>query len=341
MYCRKLMGGGKPFHKINKSLKRLAVLFLLLVLLVSCNKANKKSRIVIYTVADENQMAFYKEGLNKRFPEYDISMEFISSGSGAARVKAEGVKTAADILATWEVSYLGLIKDNLVPLEWIDNSIFTDDVISHEKIYVPELRNSGAIIINTNVIKEKGLPVPESYEDLLKPCYKGLIAMPNPKTSGSGYMFLKNLVNVWGEDEAFSYFDKLSQNILQFTPSGTGSVNLLLQNEVAVSLGITAQAVNLINNGAPFKILFFKEGAPFSVYAHSIIRGRENKKGVKEVFDYLALTLTPECDALYYPEKIYKDKDFYVKNYPSPIPYGDMRGDTTEEKVRLLEKWIY
>lgn len=307
---------------------------------VSCKKDNR-SRIVIYTVADENQLAFYKSGLEKKFPEYDISLEFISSGSGAARVKAEGNKTAADILATWEVSYLGMIKDNLATLSWIDNGIFVDDVVPKDKLYVPELRNSGAIIINKDIFKQRNLPIPTSYEDLLQPCYKGLISMPNPKSSGSGYMFLKNLVNAWGEEKAFAYFDKLSDNILQFTPSGTGAINLLMQNEVAVALGITAQAVNLINKSAPFEILFFKEGAPFSVYSHAIIKGREKKKGVKEVFDYLAFTLTPECDALYYPEKIYKNKDFHVKNYPTNIPYGDMRGDTTEEKVRLLDKWMF
>lgn len=324
--------------------KKLLVMILSIVALsllsLSCN-SKKKDRIVIYTVADENQMAFYQKGLSEKFPEYDISMEFVSSGSGAARVKAEGSRTAADILQTWEVSYLGLVKDNLETLSWIDNDIYMPDLVSVEKYYVPELRNSGAIVINTRVMKEKGLPYPQSYEDLLKPIYKGLVAMPNPKSSGSGYMFLRNLVNEWGEDEAFNYFNRLSENILQFTPSGTGSINLLLQNEVAISLGITAQAVNLINSGAPFEILFFKEGAPFSVYAHAIIKGRVEKKGVREVFDYLAFTLTPECDALYYPEKVYKDKDFVLKNYPNPIPYGNMENDTTEEKVRLLEKWMF
>lgn len=307
---------------------------------LSC-QSKRKERIVIYTVADENQMAFYQKGLNEKFPDYEISMEFISSGSGAARVKAEANSTAADILQTWEVSYLGLVKDNLETLTYVDYGIFMNDLVRDEKYYVPELRNSGAIVVNTNVLKAKGLPYPKAYEDLLNPIYKGLVAMPNPKSSGSGYMFLRNLVNEWGEEEAFDYFDKLSQNILQFTPSGTGSINLLLQNEVAISLGITAQAVNLINKGAPFEILFFEEGAPFSVYAHAVVKGRLQKPGVREVFDYLCFTLTPECDRLYYPEKVYKDKDFVVKNYPSPIPYGDMKNDTTEEKVRLLEKWMY
>jgi iron(III) transport system substrate-binding protein len=36
--------------------------------------------------------------------------------------------------------------------------------------------------------QEKNLPVPETWKDLGDPKYKGLIAMPNPNTSGTGYL---------------------------------------------------------------------------------------------------------------------------------------------------------
>ena len=82
--------------------------------------------------------------------------------------------------------------------------------------------------------------------------------MPNPKSSGTGYMFLKNLVNTWGEEAAFAYFDELSKNILQFTSSGSGPINALVQEEVAIGLGMTAQAVTQINEGVNLKIVFFE-----------------------------------------------------------------------------------
>ncbi len=92
------------------------------------------------------------------------------------------------------------------------------------KKYLPEYINSGAIILNTQVMEKNGLDVPTCYADLLKEEYRGLISMPNPKSSGTGYMFLKSLVNAMGEDAAFDYFDQLSENILQFTSSGSGPV---------------------------------------------------------------------------------------------------------------------
>ena len=58
--------------------------------------------------------------------------------------------------------------------------------------------------------------------------------MPNPRSSGTGYNFLKSLVNAWGEDEAFAYFDRLAENVYQFTSSGSGPVNALVQGEADV-----------------------------------------------------------------------------------------------------------
>ena len=323
------------------------VLLILSVFFISCsgskkNAGDEKVKVVIYTPAEETQFQLYKTRLSEKFPSYDIQMEWMSSGDGAARLKAEKDKIEADILVTWEGGYLGMLEENLASIQWLDNSIYLDDITWESKKFAPELRNSGAIVLNNKLIKEKGLPIPESYEDLLNPVYKNLIAMPNPKSSGTGYMFLKNLCNAWGEDKAFEYFDKLSENILQYTTSGVGGLNALCQNEVAIGLGMTSHAVKLINeDGFDFTIKYFKEGAPYSIYGYAIVKGKENKKGVKEVFEYLRLDLTDEFDSKYYPEQIFKDKTYNVKGYPSPIPYGDMKNNTPSEKARLLKKWKY
>ncbi|MEG1630213.1 MAG: ABC transporter substrate-binding protein, partial [Erysipelotrichaceae bacterium] len=105
-----------------------------------------------------------------------------------------------------------------------------------------------------DILKKHHLQAPKTYEDLLKPEYKGLVAMPDPKSSGTGYFFYKNLVNNWGEEKTIEYIDKLSKNIKQFTESGSGPVKMLIQGEIAVGLGLTFQGVNELNNGNPFTL---------------------------------------------------------------------------------------
>ena len=220
----------------------------------------------------------------------------------------------------------------------IDFNGFAEDTVV-SKFYAPELRNGGAIILNMDVITEKGLDVPTCYEDLLDPQYKGLISMPNPKTSGTGYMFLLALTNAWGEEKALQYFTSLSENILAFESSGSGPVNKLITKEVAVGFGMISHAVQQINEGENLKILIFEEGAPYSLYGQAVIAGNETNPAVMEVFNFLANDLTAEMCERFYPEKLYKDKDFTIKNFPTDITYSDMSNNTPERKTQLLGKW--
>lgn len=54
---------------------------------------------------------------------------------------------------------------------------------------------------------EKGLPVPQSLEDLVKPEYKGLLVVQNPATSSPGLAFLLTTVAHFGEEGSYTYLD--------------------------------------------------------------------------------------------------------------------------------------
>lgn len=300
---------------------------------------NKKPSVLIWSGAEEYRNAAFQTALNAQFPDYDIYIEYMSTGDMAAKVVAEGANTEADIVFDLEAGNVPKVAPFLADLSGYDSSIFTDDMIIPGNKVLPETRNGGCIAINTVLLAQKGLAVPTSYEDLLKPEYKGLISMPNPHSSGTGYMFLKSLVNSWGEDQAFAYFAQLKNNILAFTSSGSGPVNALVQGEAAIGLAMTAQTVTEINKGAPLQILFFKEGSPFSLYNYGIVAGKDARPEVKAVFDYFYTTLVAEDKAAFFPEKIYKDKDFTITNYPTNIPYADMSNNTAEVKAALTARW--
>ena len=299
------------------------------------------NRVVIYSGAEEYRNEYFLQRLNEQFPDYDITIEYMPTGNLAAKLAAEGTDTDIDIIYDLDYSYAGLVEEYLCDLSAYDQSIFVEDCVAPSGKYLPETRNGGAIILNPDVLAAKGLEEPTCYADLLKPEYKGLVSMPSPKSSGTGYMFVKSLVNAWGEDEAFDYFDGLAENILQFTSSGSGPVNALVQGEAAIGLGMTAQAVTKINEGANLKIVFFEEGSPFSLYGYAMPEGKQNSKAVRDVFDFFYTNLVPEDKELFYPEQIYTDHVFEIENYPTDIVYADMSGNTTAEKTRLMDNWEY
>lgn len=330
-------------HFAKKVLSCVLGLIILSVSFLSLSACGEsKETVIIYTSVEDYRLENMNRALSEKFPDYDVIVEYMPTGNHAAKLITEGKSTDCDITHNLEYSYLEKLDANgfLADLSSFDRSIYCEDTVVSNN-YIVEVRNSGAIIINTDVLSAKNLSKPTCYDDLLKPEYKGLVSMPSPKASGTGYVFIKSLVNSRGEDAAFSYFDKLNENILQYTSSGSGVVNALVQGEVAIGLGITSQAVTEINKGAKLEILFFEEGAPFTLYGQSIIKGKETRHAVKEVFEYLINEYNYENNQKFFPEQIYKDVVYEVKNHPVNIKYADMSNNTAAEKERLLSKWKY
>ena len=334
------------FNDIRRFFRHVLLLTLAFMLLgfvhtIRAARAEENNRVIIYSSAEEYRNAHFLKRLNEQFPDYDIVIEYLPTGNSAVKLQAEGASTACDIVLDMEYGYFPLLEGLLADVSQYDQSVFMEDMRSPSGKWLPMYRNGGAVILNLDMMAQYGLTEPASYADLLDEQYDGFISMPSPKSSGTGYMFLKSLVNAWGEDEAFDYFDALAENILQFTSSGSGPVNALMQGEVAIGLGMTGQAVIAMNQGANLKILYFAEGSPCSLYGYAMIEGKQHRKCVQDVFDFFYTTLVDEDKALFFPEQIYVDRHFTIPGYPTDIPYADMSGDTTEEKLWLLNDWEY
>lgn len=331
-----------------KCKRSLAIVMLIAMLAVStltlfgCGGA--KETVIIYTSAEDYRVEHMQKRMNEQFPQYNVIIEYKTSGNHAATLQAAGKNAECDISHDLEYAYAeqlaeqGVLADLTDLVDW---SVYAEDTVQ-SKYYAPEIRNGGCIIINTQRLAELGLDKPTSYADLLDPQYKNQISMPNPASSGTGYMFLLSLVNAWGEQEALEYFDKLSENVLSFTSSGSGPVNSLVLGEVAIGLGMTPNAATKIGEGYPLEIVFFEEGSPYSLYGQAIIEGKQEREAVKEVFAFLTTTLNEELCANYYPEKIFKDKDYAVDNFPTGVKYADMKVENASEyKEYLLSKWTH
>ncbi|MDR1786912.1 MAG: extracellular solute-binding protein [Treponema sp.] len=312
-------------------------------LFLACAKKDA-NKVVIFTSTEDFRTEHMQELLKAEFPSYDITLQTLSTGNHAAKIKAEGAQTEADIILNLETGHLEALQDYFADLSGYDLAGFLPDLVPASRRYLPWDKSSGAIIIDRAKLDSLGLAVPASYQDLLKPEYRGLISMPNPKTSGTGYMFLVSLINAWGEDAAFAYFDGLGKNVLQFTTSGSGPVNALIQGEAAIALGMTLTAVQAINSkGVRFDITFFDPpGAPNITTGMAVIKGKENRPAVKAVFAFTLAKLVKDDKELYCPEAIFVDQVNSIPNYPRSIPYADMTGVYDPAlKEKYLARWKF
>ena len=236
-------------------MKKILLCLLCLVFITGCGE--KKEQVVIYTSMEEERVQKLKEMSKEEFPDLDVIVQYIATGNSAAKIKTEKENIEADIILDLETAHMVSVKENFADLSEFDSSIYLEGVNQADN-YLTWIKYTMNLIVDTKYFEEHNLKIPETYEDLLKKEYKGLIAMPDPKTSGTGYAFFLNAVNVMGEKKAEEYFKKLSDNMREYTTSGSGPTNLLKQGEIAIAMGMTQQGVEAINEGYDFKIVELK-----------------------------------------------------------------------------------
>ncbi len=321
----------------------IALLALTLVFTLLAGFGSRES-IVICASSEQYRNDSLQAQLNEKFPQYNIIVMYMSTGKAAAKVYAEGPDTEIDILVGLETGYLNKIKESLGDISGKSRIPYVEGLTPADNgnRWITWERQAGAIVVNREILEKHGLEAPKTYADLLKPEYQGLVAMPDPKSSGTGYFFYKNWVNLWGDEQALAYVDALYPNLKQFTESGSGPIKLLKQGEVAIGLALTFQAVTEINSGQPFEIIFPPEGSPYSLTGTAVLEGHQDKTGVAQVYDYIiheGLLLDKEN---FSPEIICRGQTVTLPNYPADIPYADMTGiQDDREKERLLALWKY
>ncbi len=215
----------------------LAMIVITMALLVSIS--NEQHTIIVYSSMEQFRGEELQQQLNEKFPDLHVMVMYVSTAKAAAKISVEQEQSDADIVVGLETSYMEKIKDQLADIRGKSRLQYLNGLApeDHGNAYVTWERQAGAFIINTDVLKKHKLSEPKTYEDLLDRKYYNLIAMPDPKSSGTGYFFYKNLVNTMGEAKALAYIDQLEFNVKQFTESGSGPIKLLIQGEVGIGLG--------------------------------------------------------------------------------------------------------
>ncbi len=318
--------------------KKLLLVFCMTMLLLFTGCGNSKS-IIIYSSMEEERNQDLSQKLKEKFPDKDIVVQHIGTGNSAAKIKNEGTNIEADIILDLETSHIDSLKDNFADVSIFDTSSFLDGVNTSNK-YITWTKYSVGLIIDNKYFKKHKLDIPKTYEDLLKPQYKNLIAMPDPTSSGTGYAFYLNVVNIMGKDKAVEYFKKLKNNMREYTSSGSGPTNLLKQGEIAIAMGMYSQGAKDITDGYDFSIVELKTGSPYNTTSAGVIKGREENSDVKEVFQWLITDFCKYDKEVYLPAELFKEQKIMIKNYPDKVTDADMRNiQDAKVKEDLAKEW--
>jgi len=202
-----------------------------------------------------------------------------------------------------------------------------------------------AIGYNTELMAKKKLPVPACWKDLLNPAYKGEVMLGNPNSSGTAYLMLASLVQVFGENEAFRYMLELHRNVNQYARSGIGPMTAVTRGETALGSTVLHGVINEIVRGFPVLPVLPCEGVGYEIGSTAIIKGTRNPDAARRFVDF-ALSAAgqqigldvkeyaiPTHRGVALPPQVPKLTDIKV------IDYDFAKYGASAERKRLLERW--
>lgn len=153
---------------------------------------------------------------------------------------------------------------------------------------------------NENWLKENpGVEAPKSWDDLLKPEFKGQIMVAHPSSSGTSYTALCTILQLKGEEEGWKYIKDYAGQVLQFTKSGAAPANFVGQGEAAVGIVFSHDTVAAQEAGAPLVLTFPEEGTGYEVGGMGVIKGAQHEDAAKKWFDWALEPATQELGPKY------------------------------------------
>ncbi len=292
------------------------------------------------------------DAVRAEFPKATgLTVDFIrlSSGEALARLRAERQNPTFDVwFGGTGDPHIVANEDGLTefyrPKAWNDLRPELREAVAGR--YIPLYAGILGWALNERLLKEKGLPVPRTWRDLADPRYRGLVAYPNPNTSGTGYTMLATLVQLYGEPGAFDLLKQVHRNVAQYTRSGADPGQLTGRGEVAIGVTFIHDAVDQLLKGFPITYNAPSDGTGYEIGGLSLIKNTPNRANAVAFIEW---ALTPDAQRL----AAEQGQSYQIpSNSKTPIPgiaprfqdfrvikYDFVKYGSTAVRDGLVKKW--
>lgn len=304
------------------------------------------TELTVYTAVESDDLRKYAERFNQAHPDIRIRWVRDSTGVITARLLAEKENPRADVIWGLAATSLLILDDQDMLHAYAPKGVEKLDpkFVSRENppSWVGMDAWVAAICYNTIEGQRRGIPMPTSWEDLTKPEYRGQVIMPNPASSGTGYLDVASWMQLFGEEQAWDYMDRLHANISRYTHSGSAPCNLAASGEAVVGVSFAFRAARLKTQGAPVEVVFPSEGLGWDMEAAAIVKGTRNLEAAKTLMDW---AVSREANELYnegYAVVAMPGVAKPLPNYPEDIVDRMIDNDfgwAAVNRDRILQEW--
>ncbi len=303
--------------------------------------------ITVYTALEDDQIGVYLPLFNAKYPNIKVNIVRDSTGIITAKLLAEKENPQADVV--W-----GLAASSLLLADQ-QGMLAPYAPIGLEKIY-PNFRDErevphwvgidawfSAFCVNTIELQAKNLPMPKSWADLIDPVYRGSIVMPNPNSSGTGYLSVSAILQLMGESKGWEYLDKLNENIAVYTHSGSKPCKMVGAGETIIGISFDYRAIKQKAEGQPIEPVFPVEGSGWEIEANALIKKPTINPAA---YTFLDWAISEEIMVEYaksYPVTAAKTSVPIPEGYPSDPVAQLIKNDfnwAAANRERILAEWL-
>lgn len=246
-------------------------------------EAAKAGELVLYTASNEKIERVMMEAFKIKYPDINVSAINMSTGPIVERAIAEKANPQADVI--WMIN--GIALEQLKAAGALEpyvpkNSPVVEDFRDDDGFYMGHNATVMAMAVNTKLLKEKNLPMPTTWEDLIKPVYKGAITVAAPTKSGTGLSIFSTMVDMFG----WNFIDNLHQNIFQYNSSGSAAARQTASGETVIGLSYDGAILQQVNAGVPVEMVIGRI-SPNVVEGAGLLAGAPHAEEGKIFLDWL------------------------------------------------------
>lgn len=268
------------------------------VVLLASTYAAHAGVVTVYTSLEEDEIKDYVAAAKKDMPDVELKVLRLSTGDLGPRILAESSNPQHDVIWGWAVTTMldPRITQLLEPYAAKGSEALSSQYRAADDKWFAATGYMAAFCVNTEVLKAKNLPVPTTWAELADPKYKGEVVMPNPVSSGTGYLQIAAILQKDGPQDGWSLLKKLDGNIAQYTKSGSAPCKAARTGEYAIGTSLAFAAMQSIEEGYPVQMVIPSDGAGYELEASGLMASSKNKTDAKRFLDW---TLSPSAASIY------------------------------------------
>ncbi|HEY2620687.1 MAG TPA: 2-aminoethylphosphonate ABC transporter substrate-binding protein, partial [Acetobacteraceae bacterium] len=221
-----------------------------------------------------------------------IKVQYVEGGSGVVvdRVEKEKANPQADVLVTLPPFIMKAAADGmLIPYEPAGADAIPPMSRDPQGHYFALVNNYLCFIYNGAALKQ----TPASFNDLLKPEFKGKIQYSTPGQAGDGTAVMLLVIHAFGSaDAGFDYLQKLQANNLGPSSSTGRLAGLVNKGELYVANGDVQMNTSQMGQNPNLRIVFpagpdGKRSTVALPYYIGLVQGAPHAAAGKKLIDFL------------------------------------------------------